>query len=545
MSKSSRRKLILDKYFIVSLVLTTSLLIYLRDPQFIPIMFIPIAVGLVRIVLPYLRFRMGEGNVDLPLLYLLLHMYAVSTGKPVRTRLFQLNSVLGDYGDYEATLRRIAALATEWGYGFVRSIRLVSRDVRNRVFREFLLRFSEVLRTGEDPTRFLEVEFAAARRNYQAQYYRAMDLMRIILGMHTTLMSSAAFILTVMAVFMVFVGSNITTYLLTLIGSLTVVGTFTVITYIVVPKEWVSPNIKPKPRHIYSKYNASVIVVLSLSSVTGFLIYTNLNNLELAIMVTGGLTLLPGLIATKIENDIKKVESFYPIFVRSFGLTYSVLPNYVRALASILMSDYGALTKHIKLAYAKLSNGIDPKIVWRHFSLNVWSNLVMRSTNVLVDAVEVGGDLRNTGVALSDLFIRLNDLRSTRERIARTFEATTYILQILVTSVSISIINILQMFSKFMESLSAGLEVTELYGLIPFYITPESISFIYTTTLLFLVVLVIANALTIKLAYGGLVETLWIQISVLSIATASASFAMRTLVNYIFGQLLFPGLIPG
>ncbi|MEM2757274.1 MAG: hypothetical protein QW596_02400, partial [Sulfolobales archaeon] len=278
MSKLSKKRLILDRYFILSLVLTTSLLIYLRDPQFIQIMFVPIAVGLVRIVLPYLRSRVGEVNVDLPLLYLLLHMYAVSTGRPVRARLFQLNNVLGDYGDYEAILRRIAALATEWGYSFVRGIRLVSRDVKNRVFREFLLRFSEVLRTGEDPMRFLEVEFAAARRNYQAQYYRAMDLMRIILGMHTTLMSSAAFILTVMAVFMVFVGSNITTYLLTLIGSLTVVGTFTVITYMVVPKEWVSPSIKPKPRHIYSKYNASVAIVLSLSSVTGFLIYTNLNN---------------------------------------------------------------------------------------------------------------------------------------------------------------------------------------------------------------------------------------------------------------------------
>lgn len=545
MSKAVKKRLFLDKYFLISLALTISLLIYLRDPQFLPIMSMPIAVSLIRIVLPYLKSKIGEATVDLPLLYLLLHMYAVSTGKPVRARLFQLNSVLGDYGDYEAILRRIAALATKWGYSFVRSIRLISKDAKNRVFREFLLRFSEVLRTGEDPVRFLEVEFAAARRNYQAQYYRAMDLMRIILGMHTTLMSSAAFILTVMTVFMVFTGNNITTYLLTLIGSLTVVGTFTVVTYMVVPKEWISPNIKPKPKHIYSTYNLSVIVTLSASSIIGFLIYTNLNNLELAIMVAGSLSLLPGLIATRIENSIKKVESFYPIFVRSFGLTYSVLPNYVRTLSSILMSDYGPLTRYIKLVYAKLSNGIDPKIVWRHFLLNTWSNLVLRTTNVLVDAVDVGGDLRNAGVALSDLFIRLNDLRSTRERIARTFEATTYILQMLVTAVSISIINILQMFSRFVEKLSMGLEVTELYGLVPFYITQENISFIYDTTLLFLIVLVIANALTIKLAYGGLMETLWIQISILSIMTASASFVMRTLINYIFGRLLFPELIPG
>lgn len=545
MSKVNKRKLFFDKYFITSLALSAASLIYLWDIRFIPIIFIPIAVGLVRIALPYLRSKVGESNVDLNLLYLLLHMHAISTGKPVRARLFQLNSVLGGYGAYENTLRRIAALGVEWGYSFVRSIRLVSKEVKNRVFREFLLRFSEVLRTGEDPVRFLEVEFAAARRNYQAQYYRAMDLMRIILGLHTTLMSSAAFILTVMTVFMVFMGDNLTTYLLTLIGSLTVVGTFTVITYMVVPKEWISPNLKPKPRHVYSKYRLSLIAALSASSVIALLIYVYIGNLELAIMSIGGLLLLPGITATRIESNIKKVESFYPIFIRSFGLTYSVLPNYVRSLASILMSDYGPLTKHIKLVYAKLSNGIDPKIVWRHFSQGIWSDLILRSTNIIVDTVEVGGDLRSVGVTLSDLFIRLNDLRGTRERIARTFEATAYILQMLVTAVSISIVNILDMFSKFMEGLAVGLEMTEFYGLLPFYITPESINFVYQTTLLFLIVLVVANALTIKLAYGGIMETFWIQISLLSIMTASSSYAMKMLINYIFGNLLFPELIPG
>ncbi len=544
MSARSSKKLFLDKYFVISSLSTAAVLIYFRDLQFLPLMFIPVAVWLVRVLLPYFRRRLGTDVIDLNLLYLLLHMYAVSTGRPDRRRVFQLNNVLGSYGDYEVMLNRIASLAIDWGYGFVRSIRLVAKDVRNRVFREFLLRFSEVLRTGEDIVRFLDVEYAAVRRNYQAQYSRAMDLMRIILGMHTTLMSSTGFVLTVMAIFMVFTGSNIVTYSLTLIGSITIIVLFTVVTYLVVPKEWITPNIKPRPKRIYRKYNLSVIAALLIAFPTSYLIYNNYGSLELAIMIGGGLTLLPGLTATVIENNIKKVESFYPIFIRSFGLTYSVLPNYVKTLSSLLMSDFGFLTKHIKLLYAKLTNGIDARISWRHFVEGIWSDLIMRTTNIVVDAVDVGGDLRNVGISLNDLMIRLRDLRSGRERVARTFEATTYILQMLVTAVSISIVNILEMFSKFMKSLEVGLEITEYYGVIPFYITPEIISFIYNATLLYLVFLVVINALAIKLAYGGVLETFWIQISLLSIMTASAAFAMKMLINYVFGQLLFPELVP-
>lgn len=543
MSVRSRR-LLLDKYFIISVVASITVLAYFRTFQYLPLLFIPVAVGMVRVLLPYLRSKLGTASIDLNLLYLLAHMYAVSTGRPSRKRLFQLNNVLGSYGEYESALSRIATLGVDWGYGSVRAIRLVARDVRNRIFREFLLRYSEVLRTGEDVVRFLNVELAAARRNYEGQYYRTLDLMRIILGMHTTVMSSAAFILTVMAVFMMFMGSDFAVYLLTLIGALSTVIIFTIITYMVVPKEWVTPNLKPKPKHVFKTYNLSLIVFLTTLPIVCYSIYVTSNTLELVVTIVGGLALIPGLVATRVESEIKKVESFYPIFIRSFGLTYSVLPNYVKTLASLLMSDFGPLMRHLRSAYARLSNGIDARVVWRYFVIGIWSDLILRSTNVLVDAVDVGGDLREVGIALSDLFTRLSGLRSMRERIARTFEATTYVLQMLVTAITISIINILEMFSKFMEALAVGIEATEFYGLIPFQLTPEVLGAIHDTTIVFLVVLVIINALTIKLAYGGLKETFWVQIALLSLMTASAAIAMKVLVRFIFGQTLFPELIP-
>ncbi len=534
----------LDKYFLTSLISTVVVVLYFRELSYVPLLFIPAAVGILRIALPILRSRLRYAVVDLDILFLLIHMYAVSTGRPPRKRLFQLECLVGGYGSYGGSLNRIARLAVDWAYGFVSAIRYVAREVRNRVFSDFLLRFSEVLRTGEDPVNFLEVEFAAMRRNYQSQYYRALDVMRIVLGLHTTLMSSAAFILTVMAVLILFTGGDVSTYILTLIGSTSLVALFTAVIYVVVPKEWLTPKVKPKPPLIYKRYNISLIFSIPTAIISGYLVYTVFGGLEYSLIVASGVFLIPGLIARRIETRIRKLESFYVIFIRSFGLTYAVLPNYAKALHSILMSDFGLLTKPLISVYSKISNGIDPKIAWKYFIYDTWSDLIMRSTNIFVDTVDVGGNVRSVGTILSDILTRVNDLRSSRERVARTFEATTYMMQALVSVICMAVINLINLFSDYIQTLIVGLEVTEFYGLPIFIVAPDAVVLMNNLTIIFLALLTIMNALAIKLAYGGIPESFWQQVSILLIITSGAVIGTRLMIDVLFRGLLIPITIP-
>ncbi len=529
-----------DPYFLVSLALAVAVVAYFREITYAPLLLVPVAVGLIRIVLPFLRSRLRVAIVDLDLLFLLLHMFAVSTGKPPRKRLFQLNCVVGDYRDYSRALSRIANLAVDWGYGFVTAIRYVAREVKNRAFGDFLLRFSEVLRTGEDPTLFLETEFAAFRRNYQSQYYRAIDIMRIVLGLHTTVISAAAFILTVMSVLLMFTGGDINIYFVTLVSSVTLVAMFTIVIYLAVPKEWIVPKAKPRPGHIYGRYNRALAVSIPLAMILGYLAYRELGGFEWSLMVVGGVLLLPGLAARSIEGRVRKLESFYTIFVRSLGMTYAVIQNYPKTFNSLLMSDFGPLTKPLARVYSRVSNGIDPRIAWRFFIYDTWSDLVARSTNIFSDTVDVGGNTRVVGATLSDLITRINDLRNLRERTARTFEATTYIMQALVSAIAIAIIEIVRLFSDYVKVLASGLEVAELYGLPMLYIPPESIALMTNLTIVFLAILTIANAVTIKVAYGGIPETLWQQISLLLVITSGAVVGIKMMINIIFSGLLIP-----
>ena len=532
-----------DPYFLALLALVAAVIAYLGELVYAPLLLIPLAVGLVRIVLPALRGRLGVAVVDLDLLFLLLHMFAVSTGKPPRKRLFQPNCIVGGYGDYGKALSRIASLAVDWGYGFVAATRYVAREVKNRAFSDFLLRFSEVLRTGEDPTLFLETEFAALRRNYQSQYYRAMDVLRIVLGLHTTVMSAAAFVLTVMSVLLMLTGGDINIYFVTFVSSITLVAMFTAVIYVAVPKEWITPRAKPKPAHVYRKYNVALAVSVPLAAVLGYLAYGRLGGAEWSLMAVGGALLLPGLVARGIESRVRKLESFYTIFIRSLGMTYAIIPNYAKAFSSLLMSDFGPLMKPLARAYSRVSNGIDPRIAWRYFIYDTWSDLIARSTNIFADTVDAGGNTRVVGTALSDLITRINDLRSLRERTARTFEVTTYIMQALVSAIAIAVIEIIRLFSDYIKVLATGLEVVELYGLLMLVLPPETIALMTNLAVAFLAFLTVANAITIKVAYGGIPETLWQQISLLLVVTSGAVVGIRFMIGVIFREILVPPIL--
>ncbi len=535
MEQVSAKKRFKDKYFLASVAASIATITVLRTPTSYLLLMVPVAVGLLRIALPVLRARMKSAYIDQDLLFLIAHMYAVSTGKPVRKRLFDLKCIAGDYGEYESVLKRIAVLAVEWSYGFVSAIRMIADKVRNLTFRDFLLRFSEVLRTGEELERFLDVEFRALRRNFQTQYYRAMDVMRIVLGLYTTLMSSAAFVVTVMTVLMLFTGADISVYVMTIIGTSILVTMFTAIVYIVVPKERLTPKLKPKPARLYRKYNISTMLAIALALLAGYYVYQNYSQLEFSLAVGSIPLITPGLIARRIEKKIKRTESFYPIFIRSFGLTFSIIPHQTKTMQSILMSDFGPLNEALRKVYARLTNGVDPHVAWRYFIHDTWSDLITRSTNIIIDTIDAGGNTQETGVMLSDTFTRILDLRNLRERTARTFEATIYLLQMLVTAIATTMIFLLQLFLQYIQAVSTATGATGVAELFPFLSASPDLTFITNITIAFLAFLTIVNALAIKISYGGMLETFWIQLSTLLMLTSGTVAAMRFMVTSLFG----------
>jgi archaellum biogenesis protein FlaJ (TadC family) len=210
------------------------------------------------------------------------------------------------------------------------------------------------------------------------------------------------------------------------------------------------------------------------------------------------------------------------------------------------MSDFGPLMGPLSRAHSRVSNGIDPRIAWRYFIYDTWSDLIARSTNVFTDTVDAGGNTRLAGALLSDLCTRINDLRSLRERVARTFEVTTYMMQALVSAIAVAIINIVRLFSDYVRVLAIGMETAALYELPMMALTPETVAIMTNITMVFLALLTVMNAIAIRVACGGIPEAFWQQVSILLIVTSGAAIGMRFMMETIFSSLLVPpALIPG
>ena len=521
---------------VVLIAISIALLILLN---FIPETFRPIPVALVlvlvflRFLMPWIKKRTVTYEVDDTLIYLVTHMYAVSTGKPHRRRIFELNNIAGGYGDYDRILRRIATLAVEWGFGFAKAIRVVVKETRNKVFRDFLMRLGELLNIGEDPEIFLDVERRALLTEMQAHYGRIVEATKLLLGVYTSSVSSSMFMAITVIIFSMLFSSSVNTVIAAYIGIAAALIFLVYVLYRMLPRERLTHNIGEYPPE-RTKYRILLIIGISLSIVIGLVIYGYSGNPSLAMSLGALPLLIPGFYAKKIEKKIREIEAFFPIFVRSFGLTYATVPHTPKALTSTLRSNYGPLTRYLQRLLARLTIGVDPKVSWRKLIVETWSELLRRNVNVLFDAIDAGGDLANVGTVLSETSFRIMDIRKQRIQVTKAFESTVYIIHSLLVAVLTFVLELLSIFYKLMLTLQTV--ESGLHTILPFQPIPLDTTIL--ATVVFIIVMAITNAFAIKVAQGGMYETVWVPLSVLLAISGLVMFGIKFMTSMMFAELL-------
>ena len=527
---------LVNKNIVIStLVLASSLIVAHFLPETIKPL--PIALAFVfiilKLIMPWVRKRTIVYEVDDTLIYLITHMYAVSTGKPPRRRIFELENIAGGYGEYDRLLRRVATLAVEWGYGFAKAIRIVVREARNKVFRDFLMRLGELLNIGEDPEVFLDVERRALLTEMQAHYGRIVEAIKLLLGVYTSSISSAIFMAITVIIFSMLFSASINTIIATYFGITMALVFLVYILYRVLPRERITHTVGEYPPE-RRRYRIFLAIGISLSILIGVFTYYYTKEPSLSMSLGSLPLLLPGFYARKIEKKIREIEAFFPIFVRSFGLTYATVPHTPKALASTLRSEYGPLTRYLQRLLARLSIGVDPKISWKKLIVETWSELIRRNVNVLCDAISAGGSLASVGTVLSETSFRIMDIRKQRIQVTRAFESTTYIIHSLLVAVLTFILELLSIFYKLMSSLQTM--GTEFHVVMPFQ--PIPVDTVILATAVFIVTIAVVNAFAIKIAQGGMYETVWVPLSILLAISGLVMFGIRFMSSIMFSELL-------
>ncbi|MCD6340954.1 MAG: type II secretion system F family protein [Desulfurococcales archaeon] len=465
--------------------------------------------------------------VDEDLVFLITHMYAVSTGKPPNEKLFMLRGISGvTYREYGEVLHRIAVLAREWSYGFIKSIRIQAQRVANHVFKDFLIRLSEALNVGEDIERFLNAEHEAVLTEYEASYTRVLEAVKTLLGIYTASASSAIFIVVNMTLIALLLFGGVHLILASFIGTIVALAVLVFMMQRSLPKERLVHDLKinlPERR----LYVYTLIIAVAFGALIGVFMFRLFNEPAYFMMTFGMMVLVPGLIGRRIENKVMRMDTFFTVFIRSFGLTYMNVRNYTLALGSLLRTDFGELTRPLKRLYARLTSGVDKKISWLYFIGETGSEAIRRGVDIFYDSTEAGGDAAKVGTAVSNLLQHIINLRKRREQVAKAFEATMYVLHTLIVAITEFIMSLVLMFQEVFSKMGTSLPI-QVFNIAP---VPPELIIMMKFGLIFAVTLL--NAFAMKIASGGYSGSVWVNASILLVLSGVTMIVSSKLVGTI------------
>ncbi len=433
------------------------------------------------------KYYVRGSSIDERILLFITCLYALSTGKPSREILIKKVSKLDEYGDLAMIFKRVYTLGKELGYGFPEALEIVSKEVKNPVFRDFLLRFSKVLALGQDLKNFLFMEQNIMLSDYEAIYLRALEAAKIMLGVYSTFMSTFTFLMINVVFILMIMGGNpsiIPLVALILGGAL---GVLVLVNCLLIPRGKIIYYSRVGPRLLRIHRLCSLAIIP-----TAIFIFIKMNVVDCDVfigsLVTGALLLVPGIIAKVMENRISNIDKFFPIFIRTLGSHLSIVQDVSYAIRTLSMSEKGLFKKLCQRLYTRIAIGINPSVAWNLFISETGSELFRKGIRILISALEHGGNPEKVGNVLSLVAMKLLELRKRKQQVLKGFEATIYILHAVGIAIMVLIEALLQMFISLLGNIKTLLPLMN--------IPPGVLSFSF---MIASYVLVLVNGLALSL----------------------------------------------
>jgi len=459
-------------------------------------------------------------KIDEKLVTCILHMYAISQGEVGPDDLVKVIAENREYGYYSTVFRRLREMATKLGYGFTKAASKVASFVRQPL-RDILVRCTEIFSSTE-PKGYLELEASTIIEEYSGSYVRAIESLRVLGGVFSTLQSVAVFIIMTLAVMTVFI-SNRNIVFLAYIAS---TGALLMIYFgirMVAPKDplvYINMRIPSKPYRdfLFSLFGAVCIPIAVLVALNYGVAY--------GLIISGlGLT-FPGIFAHKLESYVKRIDEHYPTFIKSLGENMASTSSLKSAFSYVLYMDLGPLKDLVKRALARVKMGISNEKALEILSAESSSHRVHVTNKIFVDAVNYGGDPLEVAKLLGNNFVRFLEFRKRRMSVSRSFEAVVYVLQPITVALLVIVTNLCQYFSQYLTSLPYFT-----FGEIP-------IDIINAGNIFLILFITLINSLGLMEAKGGFWGKTLLYAGILLTLSGGAWIGAEKIMETAMGQLL-------
>lgn len=480
--------------------------------------------------------------VMLDLLDTLTYMSSIATADISRRKLFELASQ--QEGIIPKYLKQIHLLAKNYGYEYASACKMVARGASHPSIKDFLIRLSNALSTGEEEEKFLRGEAERTIEIYRNKYVSDVEALKKWTDGYSALLVSITLVIAVLLISpMLFqLGDILTMSLLsgTLLCFVSFFGVYVI--YRVSPYEKMvhSLEVKSKEQEIAKRMSMFILPAIGISSFVLWLI-----GVEpwIVFLVVSALLAPIGIVGMLDGKKIERADMDISAFLKSLGsIAGTTGTTLTSALAHLDKKSVASLEKNMSRLYKRLSTGINPRTCWYNFIGETGSELINKYTRVFLDAIELGGDPAKIGETVSKSSLEIVLLRAKRNLVSEGFLNLVIPLHAAMSGVLIFIYRIMVSFSNSVAemmmkhsaemegaagSMPSGLSFFNIGGPVDMPMVANFVTFVVLT-------LTLANAFAPKFAAGGSNYKLCFYASVLFFISAVVLFAMPIMVDKIF-----------
>jgi len=461
---------------------------------------------------------------DEKFVYFIAYLYAISTGEVEATEMVKTASK-SDYGECSKSFRDAYRLGVGWTFGMAKSLELiasrVSTEKTNRL-KQLLVKFAQVIRLGDQLKIFFKSELASTLENFAIVYERKLEMQKLFLEMFYTLMSTAAFMIAANSIMTMLTGASSAELILvySIFGVSTTMGIFVFLMYMLFPRDKLAFSREDEDL----KFRIKVYITIGAGAgIATVLLMTQVVPLSLVVGISLAPLLYPGLLARKMEENIKKVNQWYPEFIRHFGEILTTVGSMGQALDAVLRSDFGPIQKHVIALKNRIKNKVDQQHGFELFSRDCGSEIIANGNQVISTTLDKGGDMNETGNKVAIITVKINELRAKREQTAKTFESIIIVLHVLALGVFGLMNKLTTIFFELINSVEFSNSAFPLSPIDPVFMDHILPVMILMTSVI--------SAFALKVAQGGLYKTVLYNIAVLAILGSVTTFAMNVLMT--------------
>ena len=471
--------------------------------------------------------------LDFDMLYQLSSMSVIASAGVPRKLIFEHASRLPcSAAEY---FKKIDLTCEKLKYDYAKGCRLVAENTKETKMREFLLRFSSSLLSGEPEADFLVRETKALADDYDNDYGRKLEGLKLWSDAYVSLILSAVLII-IMGIVSTMIWPVSMGFLFGLVilsAGTTAIGVW--ILYLMSPREPVVVRVAGSREQ---KLGAKIFRMgLPAVSIVGALIILMKLNTGWFFLAVAAFAFPIGLVMEKDDKQVAKRDSEIGTFLASLGGICGAIGTTVKeALSRIDLESLNCLRNDVKRLYVRLKSGITPGLCWQKLIEETGSELVNRTVGMFYDAIAMGGDAEQAGHNAFLFSSKVATLRAKRRTIAIPFRWLTIAMHMAVVGLLVFITEVITRFGNMIGQAEKSMpQVGGSSGISAFStFNIAGLSTLHTMVVPLLLVFTVANTMAPAIVEGGSWYKAFFNLGILASVSGLSLLILPALATALF-----------